>query len=195
MGYYVDIQSCYSPNDIVIKESNYEAAYKALCELNTNPEYDVIKGGGSYGGDIDKGQSRPDNLNYHPARWFSWMAADYHDKCKTLQEVLQMIGFDVSEKEGVGITFLGYSNKTGDEDKFLCVLAPFIENGVEIVWIGEDGERWKNRFKNGKMYFHKSKVMYETEGKVVSMKSHIIEAKREQKLWNSLSAKLQDTNN
>jgi hypothetical protein len=189
MGYYVSIESCNSPNDVLIKKENFVEAYTNLCWLNTNPEFDVMKSGGSYSGEGDARHKRPDGLDYHPNKWFSWVAADYHLKLKTLQEVLNEVGFDINEDEK-GISALWYNNKSGNEDIFLCALAPFIEDGSEIVWVGEDNEKWKHSFKYGKMYFHKSKVLYSKEGKWVSLLAHKKEAEAQDKFFAELTAKM-----
>ncbi len=189
MGYYVSIESCNSPNDVLIKKENFVEAYTNLCWLNTNPEFDVMKSGGSYSGEGDARHKRPDGLDYHPNKWFSWMPADYHLKFKTLQEILYGIGFEIHEDKK-GINALWYNNKSGNEDIFLCALAPFIEDGSEIVWVGEDNEKWKHSFKYGKMYFHKSKVLYSKEGKWVSLLAHKKEAEAQGEFFAELAAKM-----
>jgi hypothetical protein len=175
MGYYVHLQYIDTKDNtnIIIKKENIDAAYAALCELNTNPKYDILKSGGKYGGDsVAKNDNRPDNLDHHPARWFSWMESDYHKHTKNLEEILACIGFDFEFKDG-NLCDLRYSDKTGNEDIFFCALAPFIENGVEIVWSGEEGERWKWIFNNGEMFFHESKVLYKKQGSKITLDSRI----------------------
>lgn len=190
MGYYVNIESCDSPNDLLIKKENFIPAYENLCWLNTNPEFDVMKSGGSWSGkDDDARYSRPEGLDYHPNKWFSWMPADYHLKFKTLQEILSSIGFDIHEDKK-GINALWYNNKTGNEDIFLCALAPFIEDGSEIVWVGEDNTRWKHSFKHGKMFHHESKILYKKEGKWISLTAHKKEAESQAEFFAELSAKM-----
>lgn len=190
MGYYVYIESCLSPNDLLIKKENFAEAYNNLCWLNTNPEFDIMKSGGTYSGEGDARHKRPDGLDYHPNKWYSWMPADYHKKCKTLQEILTEIGFHITEEKDVGIVSLDYSNKTGNEDIFLCALAPFIEHGSEIVWVGEDNEKWKHSFRDGRMYFHRSKVLFTKEGNWVSLAGHQKQAEKEIKFFAELSAKM-----
>lgn len=191
MGYYVSIDYCSSPNDVFIKKENFAEAYSNLCWLNTNPEFDIMKSGGSYSGEGDARHKRPDGLDYHPNKWFSWMPADYHKTYKTLQEILNAVGFHITEEPNVGIVSLDYSDKTGNEDIFLCALAPFIESGSEITWVGEDNERWKHTFKNGKMYFHRSKILYTKEGSWVSLEGHRKQATDQDKFFAEMSAKMQ----
>jgi hypothetical protein len=172
MGYYVNIDWMETTNDIFIKSENYVEAYNNLCWLNTNPDFDILKRGGSFGGEnqwgIDSRSARPSELDYHPAKWFSWMKADYHKHASTLIEILSMVGFSVMENER-GIQSFRYSDKTGCEETFLCALAPFIESESHIYWSGEDGDKWKNSFTNGKMFYHKAKTIYAVEGDWINL--------------------------
>jgi hypothetical protein len=189
MGYYVNIESCYSPNDIFIKKENFVEAYENLCWINTNPEFDVMKSGGSYSSEGGANSPRPDGFDYHPSKWYSWMSSDYHIKLKDLKEVLLAVGFEFDENEN-GISSLYYNNKTGNEDIFLCALAPFIENDSKIVWVGEDSERWMHSFKHGKMFFHKSKVVFSKEGKWISLLGHKKTAEKQNDFFASLASKM-----
>ena len=179
MGYYVNIEECYSPSDVLIKKEKFDEAYKNLCWLNTDPDFDVMKSGGAYGGEVDKKSTRPDGLDYHPAKWYSWMPADYHVQYKTLHEILKGLGFDYHEDEK-GINALWYNSKTGNEDIFLCALAYYIEDGSYIIWSGEEGEKWKHTFKDGRMFYHTGKVVYKTTGSLVTLSAHKKNAEREE---------------
>jgi hypothetical protein len=138
MGYYVRITN----SNVFIPKVKQEAAYKALCALNTA---DSLKGGGSYGPPPEGGPS------VCLKRWFSWMDANYPEKCKDLKEVLEEVGFDVELSEAGDILSLGYDSKTGDEEHFLNALAPFVANGSFIEWQGEDGEKWRHEFDGHKI--------------------------------------------
>lgn len=154
MGYYVNGNGKFS-----IKTNDMDAAYKALCDLN---QRDDIKRGGSYGGGgIDQGSPRPDGLNYHPARWFSWMDADYPSKLGDLDAILSCLGFEftISEEGGVRTYTTWYDSKIGQEDEFFSVLAPFITAG-EIYWRGEDGNQWKWLFTDGALRWFDGEITY-----------------------------------
>jgi hypothetical protein len=189
MGYYVNIEDIKTPNGVLIKKEYFVEAYNNLCWLNTNPDFDLMKKGGSHGGEFDSRSARPDGLDYHPAKWYSWMDADYHLKLKTLHEVLTAIGFDITDNEQ-GIESVWYNEKNGNEDIFLTALAPFIESGSEITWIGEDNIRWKLSFKDGKMFHHASKTMYQKEGKWITLASRERVAKQQFDLFNEMREKL-----
>jgi len=133
MGYYVRITN----SNVFIPKVKQEAAYKALCALNTD---DSLKGGGSYGPPPEGGPS------VCLKKWFSWMDPNYPEKCKDLKEVLEEVGFDVELSEAGDILSLGYDSKTGDQEYFLTALAPFVTNGSFIEWQGEEGEKWRHEF-------------------------------------------------
>lgn len=189
MGYYVNISSI-KHNGAIIKEANIEAAYLALCDLNSNPKYDMLKSGGSYGGEdnVNKSNQRPEGLDYHPARWFSWMSAHYHKNLKNLTEILEALGFTVTFDEKGNLIDLSYSDKTGNEDIFFCAIAPYIENDTEIVWNGEEGDKWKWSFQNGEMFTHSSKVMFTVKGQKVTIKQHLNSAEKVNKMIQDIMA-------
>lgn len=191
MGYYVDIQSI-KTNGAIIKAKNIQKAYEALCELNSNPAYDLLKDGGVYGGenDVNKSDKRPEGLDYHPARWFSWMSSDYHKNLKDLKEILNELALNPVFDEKGNLVDISYSDKTGNEDIFFCALAPYIENDTEIVWRGEEGEMWKWHFKNGEMFVHRSKVMFTIKGNKVTIKQHLQQAERTNKMVQQLFDKI-----
>jgi hypothetical protein len=145
MGYYVHTTSC----SVFLQKELVDDAYRALCELN---QHDDLKNGGSYNGDeLSACDSRPDGMTYHPARWFSWMDADYPSKCTTLEEVLQEVGFDPYFDYSGSLEALSYDSKTGCEEIFLKALAPFMRNGSYINWRGEEGELYRYEFQEGQM--------------------------------------------
>jgi hypothetical protein len=146
MGYYVQITDC----SVFLPKELCDDAYKALCDLN---QHDEPKTGGSYGGidTLNASDPRPEGMTYHPARWFSWMDADYPSKCKTLEEVLQEVGFDPYFDADGNLESLLYDSKTGCEEIFLTALAPFMRGGSYINWRGEEGELYRYEFQEGQM--------------------------------------------
>lgn len=139
MGYYVRTDE----SQLRIRAEDKPLAYQAVCAINA-PEYNHLKRGGcSAGGEVRE-------------VWYSWMPADYPSETKTLEDVFELLGFQVDhDLDGSGdIVGLGYDNKRGAEDIFMLALAPYVEDGSRIVWVGEDGERWVWRFQNGTMRRH-----------------------------------------
>lgn len=140
MGYYINTES----TDWVIPTDKINDAYKALCDLNNRND---LKSGGIFPQD----ESLKDSNTPTPSRWFAWMDANYHETCSTLQEILQMLGFDPFEVDG-GLEVGSYNSKTGSQDIFLAALAPFTRPDSWMTWAGEDGERWRTIVKDGVAY-------------------------------------------
>lgn len=145
MGYYVTI----TDSKFEMSKDDLPKAYKAMCDLN---DHDELKYGGSYGGsDLSSNDSRPEGLDYHPARWFSWMSADYPNKCSNFEEVMTMLGIQPHYDAHGNVISLGYDNKTGQQDLFLEAIAPWVRDGSYIVWRGEDDSLWVDVFAKGAM--------------------------------------------
>lgn len=125
MGYFVQIDEC----DFRILKEHLNDAYKAMCALNHDPN--ASKGGGSWG------------PNGKTALWFSWMPENYDETLTSADEILTELGFytDLTAEGDLAIT--GYDSKIGDEEQFLDVLVPFVNEDAYIVWRGEDGAVWK----------------------------------------------------
>lgn len=133
---------------IVVKKENLDKCYEALMELNNAP--DEAKNGGAWS-----------NGGY-TARWFSWMPADLRTLPDT-KAVFAELGFEVQDEENGDLRVYSYSSKTGQEEVFFSAAAPFIENGGEFYWEGEDGLLWKWEFRGGKMMFLDGVVEYQAE--------------------------------
>ena len=93
MGYYVNIVE----SDVFIAKEDFENCYKAMCELNDHDEWKL---GGGYNMDynekrISSTAPRPEGLNYHPAKWYSWMSPNYPELITNFQDLMAEIGFDV----------------------------------------------------------------------------------------------------
>lgn len=168
MGYYIYQESAL----IVIKKENFAACYEALCKLN---DRDDLKRGGGWGGDISSSHPRPEGLSYHPARWFSWMDADYPLTCSNFLQILQQLGFQYDiATEGNQIHEVALPNwdagdlcnvswngeKMGQEDLFFEAIAPWIEDDSFIEWRGEDNEMWRWLFKDGTMVIQKPIILW-----------------------------------
>jgi hypothetical protein len=105
MGYYTRI----TESDIFISKDDFEYCYEAMCKLN---DRDDLKSGGSWGAGISADQPRPEGLSYHPGKWFSWMDADYPDKCKTMEDILYNLGFEnIKYDENGNLIDIWYDNK------------------------------------------------------------------------------------
>lgn len=148
MGYYVEtIQT-----EFHLPAENFDAAYKALCELNSD-EHESQKTGGQMMQD-----TKPENstsISSNPNKWYAWMDWNYDETCPDLIAILTELGFTV-DTDDTGIFHLAYDyNKTGAEETFLEALAPYVTPGSFIVWQGEEGETWVDAF-DGKTMKSKS---------------------------------------
>ena len=148
MGYYV--RSIHS--NFFMDKVHFDAAYKKLCELN---DYDELKRGGQFGSGI-----KEENDKYNKNKWFSWMDYNYPETCPDMFSVLSQVGFGFDHDDEGNLVSLYYDdNKTGNEDYFLCALAPFVKDGSFIVFKGEeDDDYFRYIFKDGYMYLERGQT-------------------------------------
>jgi len=125
MGYFINAHGT-----ITMPRSTDIEALHALKMLNYNHE---AKRGGLLG--------NPEAT--FDTRWYSWMPTHWHETVASVEEVLEMVGFQTVKQRqaGLDVYTLTYDNKTGQEDVFLNCLAGYAQVDIEVV--GEDGERWK----------------------------------------------------
>lgn len=143
MGYFVNITN----QNFFVPKENFDAAYKAMCALN---DRDDLKSGGSWGGNgITSDNPRPEGMTYHPAKWFSWMPANYPAVCKDFLSILKEMGFEYDLDDSGNLGLVHYDNKTGAEGHFFEAIAPFVQDGSFIEWRGEDGSEYRWLFTNG----------------------------------------------
>lgn len=143
MGYFVNITN----QNFFVPKENFDAAYKAMCALN---DRDDLKSGGSWGGNgITSDSPRPEGMTYHPAKWFSWMPANYPEVCKDFLSILKELGFECDLDDSGNLGLVHYDNKTGAEGHFFEAIAPFVQDGSFIEWRGEDGGEYRWLFANG----------------------------------------------
>jgi hypothetical protein len=143
MGYFVNITN----QEFFVSKDNFDAAYKAMCALN---DRDDLKSGGSWGGNgITSDSPRPEGMTYHPAKWFSWMPANYPEVCKDFLSILKELGFQYDLDDSGNLALVHYDDKTGAEGHFFAAIAPFVQDGSFIEWRGEDGSEYRWVFTNG----------------------------------------------
>lgn len=143
MGYYVSI----TEGEVTIPKANLEEAYKRMCALNDN---DAVKRGGQWGGEISSDSPRPEGMSYHPARWFSWMDANYPETCSDAKAILRELGFELEDRDG-DLFIFGYDSKVGQEELFLDAISDLCTKDSFLVWRGEDGAMWRQEFGNKEM--------------------------------------------
>jgi hypothetical protein len=137
MGYYVNTEDI----NVIVPRDLLEDAYKAVLTLN---DRDDLKRGGSFGAE----------RKY----WFSWMPEDLKT-LPDLKAVFTQLGFEDCDYNEQGDLVLGhYNNKSGQEDIFLYVIAPFVQENSYAIWKGEDDAHWKHEFRDGKMFTYNGEV-------------------------------------
>lgn len=135
MGYYIDL----ADSDWEITESP-----ESLATVREMPvKYHAIKRGGSSNGE----------------KWFSWMNDTDIETAETVETVFNQLGFETEKVDG-GFRLTAYNSKTGQEDLFLAVMAPFTKNGSYIEWRGEDGAQWKHEVRDGRMFISDCEIVW-----------------------------------
>ena len=133
MGYYIDL---------VDAEWEITESPESLATIREMPvKYHHIKRGGSSSGE----------------KWFSWMNDTEIETAETVEKVFNQLGFETDTVDG-GFKLTAYNSKTGQEDLFLAVMAPFTKDGSYIEWRGEDGTLWKYEVNNGRMFRSESEI-------------------------------------
>jgi hypothetical protein len=128
MGYYIDLTDA----DWWIPETT--DVLQALKEMPT--KYHAIKRGGSSNGEA----------------WFSWMSDESILNANTAESIFNDLGFETTSTDG-GFKLEGYNSKTGQEDLFLAVVAPFCPEGAYVEFRGEDGAEWQYSVRGGVMHY------------------------------------------
>ena len=135
MGYYIDLTDA---------EWEITESPESLATVREMPvKYHHIKRGGSSNGE----------------KWFSWMNDTDIENAETVESVFNQLGFETETVDG-GFKLTGYNSKTGQEDLFLAVMAPFTKHGSYIEWRGEDGALWAYHIKDGRMYRLESEIRW-----------------------------------
>jgi len=123
MGYYVN-----GSGNVRIKKDDLGKAYEAMMALQERTD---LMGGGAYA------------PNTPPRKFFAWMPEDLRT-IPNAKDVFLSLGFEVQDEDDGGILIFAYDSKW-----FFAAAAPFMSG--EFEWTGEDGERWKWMFEDGKM--------------------------------------------
>lgn len=145
MGYNVDTTDV---NFIILQENLYDA-YRAMCDLNKD---DSQKMGGSLGQHKNTEDiANSNSVSTNPNKWFSWMSWNYDEICEDSFEIFSELGFEVDEDCNGDLLLVGYRGKSGQVDVFLDAVAPYVEPGSYIDWMGEDGYLFRNEFDGKKM--------------------------------------------
>jgi hypothetical protein len=83
-------------------------------------------------------------------KWFSWMREDFSEY-EGLGDVLDDMGFAFMRTEDWYVVTGWTSEKRGQEDLLMEALAPWVEPGSYVDWVGEDCRRYRWEFADGRM--------------------------------------------
>lgn len=133
MGYYITLVE----SDWTLPKENYDAALGALQALNHKHQ-------------LKRGGRHPETDDPFESKWFSWMPPRYHEEVESPKEVFEMLGFDCHENDD-GLHLDHYDNKTGQEELFLAVVAPWVTDGSSLTFRGEEGEHFRYEYRDSKM--------------------------------------------
>jgi hypothetical protein len=96
---------------------------------------------------------------------FSWVDATAFKDVGTLEDMLKVWRWypktDPETGDVISLSFTG--EKLGDDDVLFKTLGPFVEEGSEIIFGGEDGDSWKYKFNGKEMLEVKSRLVWEDE--------------------------------
>lgn len=129
MGYYVNIWD----SDCRIAAAVKPQVYKIWCDLN-HPSNNHKKRGGQFTG------------GEQTAWWYSWMSEHYDQECKTVEEILDQLGFGYDTLDDGSLVITDYDRKTGQEELFFNEIAHLLTG--TISWGGEEGESWDWTFQD-----------------------------------------------
>lgn len=137
MGYYVSLTS-----------ANWEIEDnpRSLQAIRSMPtKYRSLMRGGSSNGE----------------KWFSWMNNADIENAKCVEDVFKALGFS-TEPGSKPNTFMltAYDSKTGQEDLFILVMAPWTTEGSNMEWTGEDNEMWRYYIEDGKLMYQQAQISW-----------------------------------
>lgn len=162
MGYYVRI----TDSSLIIKNEVREKVLAIWKDLN-HPRFNDKKNGGSWSGGKQTG--------WH----YSWLDENYDKKVSSVEEMLEMLGFEFETNDNSDVLILGYDSKIGNESFFFESIARQISGGQYVAWSGEDGESFVWYF-NGKEM--KEMSMKDFMGKTLAERSRdLYESEQENK--------------
>lgn len=152
MGYYA-----IAAGSVIVPAENIDAAYDVLVELNACED---LKTGGRLGGTPAEKPADSVSVAASPDRWFSWMDWNYDEVLTSALDIVNQLGFEVEELSDGGFEVYSYDSKVGAEEHFMAALAPFVSEGSEMTWTGEDGAMWRWLFTDGEMKVQSATVTW-----------------------------------
>jgi hypothetical protein len=129
MGYYMEM----TESKFNIKKENFGQTLEALKSVF-----------------VPENMSAADYIGGNVYPHFAWVNTDVVLNSETLGEALEEIRYDPkynSNGDICGVEFTG--EKYGDEKIFFAALAPYVESGSYVGFVGEDDCEWQWVFNDG----------------------------------------------
>lgn len=131
MGYYIEM----TDSKFKIKKENFEKALENLKSVFVPENMNCC--------DYIYGKQYPH---------FSWVNTDEVLRSTTLGDALEEIRYEPEYNNNGDICNVEFTGqKYGSEKVFFNALAPYVESGSYIAFEGEDGDKWKWSFNDGKV--------------------------------------------
>jgi hypothetical protein len=109
---------------------------------------------------------------------FSWVDNQFY-KLNTIQELMAEFRWKPTTGENGDLIDLEFTGqKLGDDEEFFDVIAPFVESGSYIEVEGEDNDKWRWVFKDGKMIRVTPKIFWPQFADIQSLENHLTEEKK-----------------
>ena len=145
MGYYISIPQ----SSFRIRTADLPKIYDLVAHLMSDEMIEKHSHGGSY------------FAKEKTASWYAWVDTEAVRKAvadKDIEAIFRLWGYELTrlnEKDGETIFALDIrmgNAKIGDEEKFFSAIAPVMVHGSFLDVHGEDGQKWRWLFENGKFY-------------------------------------------
>ncbi|MFG1647901.1 hypothetical protein ACGFMK_47080 [Amycolatopsis sp. NPDC049252] len=133
MGYSVKLIK----GEVVIPATRTDLALSAIRALD---QHDDLKSGWTR-------VEHPDGTFGRRPHW-AFTDPDEIATAQSLTEMLRAFRYEaMTEPDGeiYGVELIGVTRNAGDDVHFWRALAPYVENGGELIWLGEDDklQRWR----------------------------------------------------
>lgn len=145
MGYYISTpQTSFS-----IRTSDLPRFFDLVANLMSDKNVEENGNGGSY------------TNGKQSSWWYSWVNTEDVRKAvadRDISRIFECWGYDLEllrEEDGITHYYLDIRDgdaKIGDEEKFFAAIAPVVIHGCFVDVRGEDGERWRWLWENGKFF-------------------------------------------
>ena len=148
MGYCITVIA-----NIVIKKDCIAEALEAINALHEPSLMEKQAGGGCSDG----------------RKWYSWVNNPPEGGFTDIVEAIDAWRYDAEPinnpygYQEVGDISIEHFNgeKWGDDEYLWKAIAPFVRNGSDVSYVGEDGEQWRFEFEDGKVKERTARVVWE----------------------------------